>query len=516
MNQENESSILRVELATSRALDKIEKLVKEAEDSHSSNTQMIENAKSELMQHVIDKSVAPVNRVVTLISVVLAFLAIAGTALSFTIKDNLETTLTSQITKQVETWLSFDTDDSKITNVLDDYRSRALLDAYMIKLARESSTGSGLLRLEFKAADKSRLLDIVANPSSSYSDFHDALALLAKSRGMFGWGQGNDHIAKRLRELFSSEDYDDEKKLRLLEVLESDIAMLPIAEYLLKDEKAPDRFKSQAFKIISQSDKGTYYGELAKNYALDLLKSGTDERDLTLAADYVAKNDPLSPALTSYIERLRTLKRSQSLSLRLSLIDSLLKNIPSKSTLDFFEHELPEPSFLNQVRSLVGDQLLIVIKEGARFEVSGYERDKYVVIAFDKGKNGYSSQYFDNIRTLFDDESILAYMLDNVKTVNLSKYAVLNALLTKHKGDVVIGLEINAPLRIISGIQSTAINEGKVILNINDNNRLVAKPSLVGSHNLEFDELDFNSSHLKIHYDTSYIAYRSPFNTLLY
>ncbi|KAB0290067.1 hypothetical protein F2P58_03800 [Vibrio fortis] len=130
MTQENESSILRVELATSRALDKIEKLVKEAEDNHTSSTRMIENAKSELMQHVIDKSVAPVNRVVTLISVVLAFLAIAGTALSFTIKDNLETTLTSHITKQVETWLSFDSEHSKITNVLEDYRSRALLDAY--------------------------------------------------------------------------------------------------------------------------------------------------------------------------------------------------------------------------------------------------------------------------------------------------------------------------------------------------------------------------------------------------
>lgn len=520
MNQENESSILRVELATSRALDKIEKLVKEAEDNHASSTQMIENAKSDLMQHVIDKSVAPVNRVVTLISVVLAFLAIAGTALSFTIKDNLETTLTSQITKQVETWLSFDSDNSKITNVLEDYRSRALLDAYMIKLAREASTGSGISMLEFKAADKSRLLDIVANPSSSYSDFHDALALLAKSRGMFGWGQGNDHIAKRLRELFSSEDYDDEKKLRLLEVLESDIAMLPIAEHLLKDEKAPYRFRSQAFKILSQRDDGTYYGEIAQNYALDLLKSGSDEHDLRLAADYIAKHEPLSPAIKSYITRLKAFKRSQSLSLRLSLIDSLLENIPSKSSPVFFEHELPEPSFLNQVRSLIGDQLLIAIKEGARFEVSGYEREKYIVIAFDTGKNGYSSQYFNNIRILFDDDAILAYMLDNVKTVNLSKYAVLNSLLTKHKGDVVIGLEINAPLRIISGVQSTAVNEGKVLLNINGNNRLVAKPSLVGSHNspsqLEFDELDFNSSHLKINYDTSYIAYRSPFNTLLY
>lgn len=520
MTQENESSILRVELATSRALDKIEKLVKEAEDNHTSSTRMIENAKSELMQHVIDKSVAPVNRVVTLISVVLAFLAIAGTALSFTIKDNLETTLTSHITKQVETWLSFDSEHSKITNVLEDYRSRALLDAYMIKLAREVSTGSGISRLEFKAADKSRLLDIVANPSSSYSDFHDALTLLAKSRGLFGWGQGNDHIANRLRELFSSADYDDEKKLRILEVLESDIAMLPIAEHLIKDEKAPYRFKSQAFKILSQRDSGSYYGEIAQKYALDLLKSGSDENDLLLASSYIAKNEPLSPEITSYIERLKTFKRSQSLSLRLSLVDALLTNIPSKSGPTFFEHELPEPSFLNQVRTLVGDQLLTAIKDGARFEVSGHERDKYVVIAFDAGKNGYRSQYFDNIGKLFDDKAIWTYMLDNAKTVNLSKYNVLNALLTKHKGDVVIGLEISAPLIITSGSQSTMINEGKVLLNVNSNNRLVAKPNLISSTNslplLEIDKLDFKPANLKIYYDTNYIAYRSPFNSFFY
>ncbi len=520
MTQENESSILRVELATSRALDKIEKLVKEAEDNHASSTQMIENAKSELMQHVIDKSVAPVNRVVTLISVVLAFLAIAGTALSFTIKDNLETTLTSQITKQVETWLSFDSDNSKITNVLEDYRSRALLDAYMIKLAREASTGSGISMLEFKAADKSRLLDIIANPSSSYPDFHDALTLLAKSRGLFGWGQGNDHVAKKLRELFSSVDYDDEKKLRLLEVLETDIAMLPIAEHFLKDEKAPYRFKSQAFKILSQRDSGTYYGDIARNYALNLLKSESDEQNLKLAADYIAKNEPLSPEITSYIERLDTFKRSQSISLRLSLIDSLLKNIPSKSSPVFFEHELPEPLFLDQVRSLVGDQLLRAIKEGARFEVSGHEREKYVVIAFDAGKYGYVSKYFDNISKLFDDEAIWAYVLDNAKTLNLSKYTVLSALLTKHKGDLVIGIEISAPLKITNGVQSTVINDGKILLNENANNRLVAKPTLISNDNypslLEVDTLDFKSSHLKIYYDTSYIAYRSPFNTFLY
>ncbi|OOE31999.1 hypothetical protein BZG04_15865 [Salinivibrio kushneri] len=520
MSQENESSILRVELATSRALDKIEKLVKEAEDNQASSTKMIENAKSELIQHVIDKSVAPVNRAVTLISVVLAFLAIAGTALSFTIKDNLETTLTSQITKQVETWLSFDSDNSKITDVLENYRERALLDAYMIKLAREASTGSGVSMLEFKAADKSRLLDIVTNPSSSYPDFHDALTLLAESRGVFGLGQGNDRVAKTLREFFSSVDYDDEKKLRLLEVLENDIAMLPVAEKFLKNEKSPYRFKLQAFKILSQRDSGTYYGNIAKNYALSVLKTGSNEQGLKLAADYIAKNEPLSPDITSYIERLDTLKRSQSISLRLSLIDSLLENIPSESNSAFFEHKLPEPFFIDQVRSLIGDQLLKAIKEGARFEVSGHDREKYLVIAFDAGKHGYVSQYLDNISKILDDEAIWTYMLDNAKTLDIRKNTVLNALITKYKGDLVIGMEISAPLKIISGLESKVIDDGKILLNENSNNRLTAKITLISSDNnplpLKVDTLDFKSSNLEIYYDTRYIAYRSPFNKFIF
>lgn len=97
--------------------------------------------------------------------------------------------------------------------------------------------------LEFKEADKTRLLDIILPPESSDEDFHDAVALLSVARGEWGYGRENDQIAVELRKSFSSETLSNNRKLSILETMRNDRSLLPIAEHIISDTNSPSHFR---------------------------------------------------------------------------------------------------------------------------------------------------------------------------------------------------------------------------------------------------------------------------------
>ncbi|MEE9337750.1 MAG: hypothetical protein V3U87_06695 [Methylococcaceae bacterium] len=137
MNTNDEFSRMQIEIAKNDALSKIDAASRKLHENIEAHKELISKTEIDLTKAIIEKSVSPINRAITLLGVIFSLLALTGGVYTYTVTSNLESTLEGHIKRQVETWLSFDSDKSKANLILEDYRSRALLDAYMIKVARE-------------------------------------------------------------------------------------------------------------------------------------------------------------------------------------------------------------------------------------------------------------------------------------------------------------------------------------------------------------------------------------------
>lgn len=246
------------------ALEKVRRLEK------SQAAQMI-NLKYELSKEILEQANAPITRATQALTLILSIVVIGGSLLTYFVSNNLQTTFESHMKQRVESWLSLENESSIVNRTLDTYRTRALLDSYMIQLARRKARGESMVNLDFRKGDESRLLSIIEAKDSQTSDFLDALKLLSVARGGWVFGARNDTVSLRLRALFRDAEFDNNRKLYILEIMDRDEGLVPIAASILQNSGQPQPFKFQAFKMLREARQDSEEGALAHRYALEQL-----------------------------------------------------------------------------------------------------------------------------------------------------------------------------------------------------------------------------------------------------
>lgn len=144
----------------------------------------ISNAEAKLSERAIEKTLSILHQVKQWVLTVGTFITLALAVGAFFGYKNFAENLTNTFTNKVERWLRFEDGDSDESRALDAIRTQALLDAYMVRFARERLDGrDGSLSLT--EAERHRLLAILENPSSDVGQFSDALTIITRSRGLF-------------------------------------------------------------------------------------------------------------------------------------------------------------------------------------------------------------------------------------------------------------------------------------------------------------------------------------------
>lgn len=325
----------------------------------------IQQLKYELSNELIDKANAPINRAVSILNWVLAAVVVVGGALAWLTANNLKTTLQTLMTQRIESWLSLDDEHSQASKTLDDYRTRALLDAYMIQLARQKSQNTSIVALNFKISDKKRLMSIVRSPSSNHQDFYDALRLLAVADGEWGIIVGESELGRDLVELIEDPRFDSTRKLEILEVLSRNRNLAGVEMAYLQDASAPEPLRYQSYLNLKGYDKGSAPAELALKYAIGLLQNGSNHK-VERALEHIAAADPFNAELTELLKKLPERQREQRMSYRLAIAKGLINQLPSADAINFFEIEDTEPVDRGAVRAKVATLFSDLLEDGLK------------------------------------------------------------------------------------------------------------------------------------------------------
>lgn len=304
-------------------------LEEKLEELKNSHLEKIESIKYDLTREILSQSNEPINRVIKLLTVMSA-ISVAGIGLlTLFIGNNLSSALESQMRQRIESWLSLDTETSIASKTLDEYRTRALLDSYMIQLAREKARGRQLPTLTFKKGDEKRLLSIIESTNSEAADFYDALKLLSTARGIWGLPFANNDTAERLRKIFQRTDFDPTRKFDILQAFERDQALVEVAIDLIKNPDTHPTVRHQAFLMLKNHNINSSAGQLAFQYALSTISARENFNHTNSAAEYLATISPFHAALDNYIEYIKTLSHEEQMAANVKLAASWIQNLPS-------------------------------------------------------------------------------------------------------------------------------------------------------------------------------------------
>lgn len=522
MTQEYNSSLIQIESAKNLAIEKIEAASEKLDSKLLSQKNLINDAKIHLTEYVIEKSVGPLNRAILFLGVIFTILAAAGGVFTYTVTNNLESSLKSYLKHEVESWLSLGNEKSVASEILEDYRSRALLDAYMVKLARMSLSSNGLRIIEFKEADKKRLLDILTSSNSTNMDFHDALKLLSVSRGEWGYGRENDQIGNKLRGLFSLSTLSNERKLRVLEIMRNERGLLPIAEHFIQDKKSPLIFRHQAFLMLNGYRTTSKYGILTKEYASEILKGENEEYIMNDAAKYFAEKFPLSSEVANYLKKINNLNRENRLPRKIKLISSLSYSLPRKEHSFFPKQKLHTTKQTDLLREFITDLILDIIDSGARLNINKFDNKEFINISFGSVSGVSHGVFFDGIEKIFNDTKLIGEIFLASKRRNVSLAAIVKFFSISYRGESIVslGYELSDKSKVLINKNNKILKDGvlwfkkkieagDIVLHWHDQYSVL--------HTFSINDVVLPKKYnIKINYNNDFIAYKSPYERLIF
>ncbi|MBB2894936.1 hypothetical protein [Pseudomonas sp. AS2.8] len=330
------------------ALEQNRALRLELEELKTSNTRLfheaqslIGNAEAKISERAIEKTLAILHHIKQWILAVGAFITLALAVGTFFGYKNLTDSLTNLFTNKVDRWLRFEDGDSDESRALDAVRTQALLDAYMVRFARDRLSGhDGSLSLT--EAERQRLLAILQDPSSDAGQFSDALTIITRSRGLFAPAWMDDPTGKALALLVNDPSLSQHKRELLFERLKLDRAFLPFSRTLIADANSVWPMKMLAFDNLKLFE---------DPMALTFAQANVNEADRAYRSKlalYVAKETGSYAAMNEYAQFLRQKKPEWWQSDLLGLVGGLGKILPSTG-------ELP----LDDISALIGDSVLL-------------------------------------------------------------------------------------------------------------------------------------------------------------
>ncbi|KIY42140.1 hypothetical protein TZ03_02330 [Pseudomonas sp. 10-1B] len=301
----------------------------------------IGNVEAKVSERAIEKTLSILHHIKQWILLVGTFMTLALAVGAFFGYKNLADSLTTTFTNKVERWLRFEDGDSDESMALDAMRTQALLDAYMVRFARERLDGrNGSLSLT--EAERQRLLAILQDPSSDVGQFSDALTIITRSRGLFAPAWMEDPTGKALAQLVNDSSLSQHKQVLLLERLKFDRAFLPFSRTLIADADHVWSMKMLAFDNLK-----LFEDPMALAFAQANVGK-VDRYYRSKLALYIAQNTGSYAAVNEYAQFLRETKPELWQSDLLELVGGLGGILPSTG-------ELP----LEDISALIGDSVLL-------------------------------------------------------------------------------------------------------------------------------------------------------------
>lgn len=436
-----------------QAADEMRRLVKKIE-RYSSKSQeamrdvqrdcqeRIQALKYELSKDLIEQANAPVNRAVSILTYVLAAVVIVGGAFAWLTANNLKSTLQTLMTQRIESWLSLDDEHSQASKTLDAYRTRALLDSYMIQLVRQKSQNTPIVDLNFKVSDKKRLMAIVRSPLSDYQDFLDALRLLAVADGEWGIIVGENELGRDLVGLIEDPRFDPMRKLEILQVLSRNRNLAGVEAAYLQDASAPEPLRYQSYLNLKGYDKGSTLGELALRYATGLLQSATRHK-VEDALEHIAAVDPFNAELAAFLDKLPEGQREARMDYRLAIAKGLISQLPSPEIISLYQPEDSEPIDRSAIRAKVAALISDLLDDGLMLEMDKtFSSRPHLAISYVQSAGVVVSKPFP-LKRLMGDEQLMQAIYEHQYTKGLERFARFFSV--TDRGEVITRAKLTVP-----------------------------------------------------------------------
>ncbi|WP_426135674.1 hypothetical protein [Pseudomonas sp. PWP3-1b2] len=499
-----------VEKRIQSALEKVRHL-------EESQAAQLDHLKYELSKEILEQANAPITRATQALTFIISVVVLGGSVLTYFVSNNLQTTFESHMKQRVESWLSLENESSIASRTLDSYRTRALLDSYMIQLARRKARGESMVNLDFRKGDEDRLLSIIEARDSQTSDFLDALKLLSVARGGWAFGARNDTVSLRLRALFSDGEYDINRKLYILEIMDRDEGLKPVAVSILKSTNQPQPFKFQAFKMLQDERLDSEGGALAHRYAVEQLKAAQEPDRAQEAAKYLAVVDPFNPTLTTFLQQLETHPRASRIVMRTAVAASWISLLPHPTLQLMSDLDTTNPpADRAKLRQLIAENLSLAMRDGLGIGV----------IDNISGKPGLSMQFTQTSGTvnhidfplerLFGDTELLSALFNIEQPKNLVSFArFFNSM---NRDESVTSLRISVPAVAFDAMQRQALGEQvEVQLRVSPEGVVHYRWTDKNGEIHQQAQLDnFKPIAIRVMFDRDYLIYKSPYDTWMF
>lgn len=214
----------------------------------------IDLAKAEITDSAITKTMAVLDHTRNWILGIFTVLAFVIAAASFIGINGISNKITAIATDNVRNWLRFEDSDNDTGShkILNDLRTKALLDSLTIRSARDNIRDTGLSYVTLTPAEKNRLMALILDPASDDAQFKDALTLVVKSRGMYGM-TSEDETGKKIAAILSNADFSNDKKSYVFYAMRHERSLLPWAMTVVNDTSGQydESFRMAAFENVS-------------------------------------------------------------------------------------------------------------------------------------------------------------------------------------------------------------------------------------------------------------------------
>lgn len=158
----------------------------------------IENAKVEITESAIDKTMSILEKTRLWLIYGSSFFAIFIGIAGFIGYKSVNKEITDYYINTVHHWLRFDSSESGGSRVLNDLRTEALLDSLTLKYEREKINSGPMNNINLNTEERLRLMSLILNPETDEQNYRDALRLITISRGLYG-RYYEDDIGKKLQ-----------------------------------------------------------------------------------------------------------------------------------------------------------------------------------------------------------------------------------------------------------------------------------------------------------------------------
>ncbi|MCX8965685.1 hypothetical protein EHW66_11935 [Erwinia psidii] len=304
----------------------LEKLREENQRLLQQVSNKIDNAKAEITESAITKTMAVLNHTRAWLLAIVSALAVTLAVIGFVGVNGLTRQLTVYYTDTIHNWLRFDDGNSESHKILDNLRTSALLDSLSLRFAREKTHSS--LTPTLNEAEKQRLMSIILNPAADDYQFRDALNLIIASRGIFGRVMA-DETGKKIADILADNHYNNGKKVTVLEAMSNDRALLPFTLKMLNSGNATydENVLMDAFANVKQFD-----DQRARQFAEENLMRFKSANNRIELAKYLIDIDADSSAIDALINELgqqkKTLWQGDDRTLIFARIEHKLKATP--------------------------------------------------------------------------------------------------------------------------------------------------------------------------------------------